>query len=269
MRRDSLLTPLVFAALVLAAGAASRLLIDADRPASAEGTPGKLVWILAPALLAVVFRRLDPATRSEHLFAFTRVGVRFALSVAAAGGAAVCALIVLGLLTGSATWVPVPAAASNLASTAAGLAVFAFLEESAWRGYLLPALLARASVPLAVAVAAITWFGWHLPYLDQLAAAYTDEALATLAPRLLLGVAAMQWLYTELFLRCRSVWPAFALHATMNLVAMLALACGLRLIGARTWLFSPSADGVIVVALCCAAGFWLSVRRCRGSCGRS
>jgi hypothetical protein len=75
----------------------------------------------------------------------------------------------------------------------------------------------------------------------------------------------MQWLYSELFLRCRSVWPAFALHATANIVAITSMHCGWRLVGSRAWLFSPSADGVIVIALCLACALWLTLRRRHGS----
>ena len=60
------------------------------------------------------------------------------------------------------------APSDDFIATAASIALFAFLEESAWRGYLLPSLLGRARYPVVVGVAGLIWFAWHLPYLDQL-----------------------------------------------------------------------------------------------------
>lgn len=260
-RRDTLLLPLLFGGLAVALGPVARLLLDRGSPVTPGGTPGMLVWILAPAVLALVFRRLDPQTRGTHLFGVTGRTALVAALAAALAAAAMGLVIAVGLALGGLSFTPVSLPPATFIAAAVSTTLFAFLEESAWRGYLLPSLLGRARYPVVVAVSGLIWFAWHLPYLDQLNAALTSESVTTLAPRLFIGVLALQFLYAELFLRCRSVWPAFALHATTNLVAQLALLAGLKLTGSLAWLLSPSADGVLVIVLAAGIASWMYRRR--------
>jgi len=261
LTKDSILTPLVFSVLVCSLGWVGRLVIDPAVPPSPSGTPGKLLWILAPALLALVFRRLDPAVRGARLFAFKPRALVMAAKVAGFTVLAVSTVVAIGFAAGALTFDSVTASATTLAPAAVSIVLFAFLEESAWRGYLLPALLARTNYAAMIAIASITWWAWHLPYLDQLMAVFTSEAMTTVAPRLLLGVVAMQILYSEVFLRCRSVWPAVAMHATFNLVANLTFMLGVTIAGPRPWLLSPSADSVLMIIVTAAIGVWLYRRR--------
>jgi len=252
---------LLFGGLAVAAGVIGRTLIDSGVAAVPSGTPGKLLWIVAPALLALGFRRLDPATRGRHLFALSRKPLVAAAIVAALTAVAAGVAIALGLAAGALAFAPAGVPAATLATSAASIALFAFLEESAWRGYLLPGLLPRVRYAVAVGVSSLVWWAWHLPYLDQLSRVYTRESAISIAPRLLLGVMAMQVLYTEVFLRYRSVWPAFAMHASFNLVANLAILSGLKLTGHLPWLLSPSADSVLLIVLSGGIGLWLYRRR--------
>ena len=265
MRRDGLRFPLLFGALAIAVGVVGRLAVDHDTPMVAGGTTGMLVWILAPAVLAVAFRRLDPETRHGRFFRLTRRTGIAAAVVAALAAAAFGVVMALGLAVGGLSFTLASVSPKTLLPTAASIAVFAFLEECAWRGYLLPSLLSRARYPVVIGVAALIWFAWHLPYLDRLNAAYTTEPVITLAPRLLAGMLALQFLYTELFLRSRSVWPAFALHATTNLLAQIAFLAGLALVGPWAWLFSPSADGVFIITVSAGVALLLYRRRVTGN----
>jgi membrane protease YdiL (CAAX protease family) len=259
--RDTLVMPLLFGGLAVGAGVGARLLVDSGQPVAAGGTSGMLAWILAPAVLALLFRRLDPETRQGHFFRLTvrTIGIAGALAVLVA--VAVGSVIAVGLAVGGLSFRSVPVSAATLSATVASVALFAFLEEAAWRGYLLPSLLSRARYLVVVSVASLVWFAWHLPYLDRLNAALTAESVTTLAPRLLLGVIALQFLYTEVFLRFRSVWLAVTLHATTNVVAQVALLAGLKLAGPLPWLFSPSADGALLITVSGGVALWLRRRR--------
>ena len=206
MSRDSLFFPLLFGVLAVGVGFVGRVIVDRGS-SIAGGTLGMLVWILAPPGLAVLFRRLDPETRDVLFFALTRRTAIIASVVAALAAAALGLVIALGLAFGGLSFTSASVSLKTLVPAAASIAVFAFLDESAWRGYLLPSLLPRTRYPVVIGVAALIWFVWHLPYLDRLNAAYTTESVISVAPRLLPGVLAPQFFYTELFLRCPSVWP--------------------------------------------------------------
>jgi membrane protease YdiL (CAAX protease family) len=246
---------ILFALLSLGCGWFGRLIVDgAPSQLPAEGTPGQLIWILSPALLALLMRRLDPHTRMHRPFRLERPALRLALHVAVLAALAVLSVIGIGLLGGALELGPVPQISpAMLAAAGLPILLFAWLEESAWRGYLLPALQARCGPKTTWAVGSVVWFGWHLPYLDALTR-YTPEPLATLAPRIALGLMVMQALYTALWRRQASVWPAFALHGTINLVAQSAIASGVTLsASALSWWASPSADGGLVIGVCLLA----------------
>jgi membrane protease YdiL (CAAX protease family) len=270
LRSSALLLPLLFGALALTIAVMARWVIDPLAGVSGfdGGTPGMLLWILAPALLAGWFRRIDLTLGASNPFALRQRPVRFAIGVAVLAMFAVWCVIKLGLAMGGLVMdhSTAPLSWYQRLRDLLGIAVFALLEESAWRGYLMPALLARFRYVVVLIVGATIWFAWHLPYLDVLSANYTNESMATLAPRLWVGILAMQFLYIELFLACRSVWPAFALHAAVNIVAQGSLETGLTLNRTHTWTFSPSADGLPIMLLCAVVGVVLyEVRMSRKS----
>lgn len=263
-----LVLPLIFGLMVLIVAVFARHGVDHGGVVSRAdgGTAGLLIWILTPALLAWVFRRLDADVRTTQPFAFQRSSLRLSVGVMILAALAVWMVIKLGLAMGGLVMDPLtaPPPFARRMLDLASVAVFALLEESAWRGYLMPALLARFRYTVVLGVGAVIWFAWHLPYLDVLSASYTVESTTTLAPRLFLGVLAMQLVYIELFLKSRSVWPAFALHATLNIVAQINLSSGLTLNRTHTWAFSPSADGLPIMALCTVVGLAMySVRMSR------
>lgn len=263
-----LMWPLAFGVLVWMIGMLARHLMDRGGVVSMVdgGTLGMLVWITAPALLAWLFGRLDVGVQLEHPFAWQRQALRLSCVVAVVAMCVMWCVIKLGLAMGglvidhSMTPLPMQTRVLDLV----GVVCFAFLEEAAWRGYLMPALLARFRYLVVWLVGAVIWFAWHLPYLDVLSANYTSESTDTLAPRLWVGVLAMQFLYIELFLICRSVWPAVVLHAALNGMTQANLATGLTLNRTHTWTFSPSADGLPIMLLCTAAGlllYWMRMSR--------
>jgi membrane protease YdiL (CAAX protease family) len=262
LRSDSLLLPLAFSFLVIAAAILGRFVLDLGVAPSPNGTSGKLLWILAPLLLAWLARRLDPVTRHAALFRLDRTVWHCVALVSISTIVALLAMLYAGVYFQMTNFLLRPFPFQTYAFSFASICMFALIEESAWRGYLLPALLARVSYPVALAFGAAICFCWHLPYLDQLAAVYTDETLYTLAPRVFIGLLAMQWLCAELFLRSRSVWPAVALHATFNVFASLAFISGLRLVDDGAWLLSPSVDGAGVIAMMAGCAYGLCLRRC-------
>ncbi|NTU71864.1 MAG: CPBP family intramembrane metalloprotease [Coriobacteriia bacterium] len=260
-KKSGLAYPIAFAAIVLAIGATGRLVVDAGRAQTADGTLGKLMWVLAPFVLGIVFRRLDPLVRGEHLFRLSWERVRVAAIGAGLTALATAAAVGVGLALGATSFSATTGVPATLVGAAIGVMLFAFFEESAWRGYLLPGLLGRTGYWTTIAITSVVWWAWHLPYLDQLSQVYTTESPLTIAPRLLFGVVAMQILYTEVFLRCRSVWPAFAIHATFNLVANLAFLMGLQLQGSLGWALAPAADSLLLIVGTAAVGLLLYRRR--------
>lgn len=257
---DSLVRPSSFAVLVLTVACVARA------GESAAGLPpdqplGQLAWILAPAVLGVAFRATDPLLRGERPFRVRGVGGPVILAVLGAF-CVVAAVTGLGLATGGLRAPTVSVDPAPVLALAAAAVVPSALEEVGWRGYLAPALLARTGYWRTVALAALVWFAWHLPFLDRLTL-YTDEPMITLVPRLAVGVLALQVLFTEVWLATRSVWVAAALHGAFNVAAGGAFGAGLALAG-RGWIVSPSADGPVLMALAAAAGLWLRRKRTRG-----
>ena len=204
--------PLSFAVLVLAVAFAARAVenaagLPADQPL------GQLAWILVPALAGLAWSRLDPARRGGRVFRLDAAVLR-AAGLAVVGAVVVVAAVTgLGLATGGLGFPQGPALAPAVFVTLSVSALVAStLEEVGWRGYLLPALLSRTGYWATIALAAVVWFTWHLPFIDRLTL-YTDEAPATLLIRLAVGVVALQLLFTEVFLATRSVWVAAAAAA--------------------------------------------------------
>jgi membrane protease YdiL (CAAX protease family) len=259
--KSSLALPLLFSFLVISAAVVGRFVLDRHAlpmAPAADGTAGQLLWIVAPLLLAWLARRLDPVTRDVAFFKLTFSVARWSALSVMLTLFALMVLLYASVYFQMMNFMLEPLALRTYVVTIASIALFAWMEEVAWRGYLLPALLPRIRYPVALMFGAAICFCWHLPYLGQLAAVYTDEAFFTLAPRVLIGLLAMQWLCAELYLRTGSIWPAFALHATFNMVASLGFVSGVRLISDDAWLLSPSIDGgaVIVAMALCACGLW-------------
>ena len=250
--------PLIFAVLVLGVAWIARTVEDAVG-LPADQPLGQLVWILAPAILGLVFLKSDPLLRGERAYRLDG-GVARGMALAALGAvAAVATVTALGLASGGLRPTAAAIAPAAVLALAAPALITSTLEEMGWRGYLAPALLARTGYWRAVGLAALVWFAWHLPFLDRLTG-YTGEPLTSLIPRLALGVLALQILFTEVWLATRSVWVATALHGSFNVAAGGVFGAGVTL-APFGWLVSPSADGVVLMALAVAAGLWLRRRR--------
>lgn len=177
--------------------------------------------------------------------------------------------LVAGLLLGASTLHTMDLAtlASVVAPAAVIYTLFAFFEEVGWRGYLAPKMAAvndRLSGHLWVG---LIWASWHLPFLAEIVPG-TSESLITLAPRFVVGTVALTVVYGEIRLRTNSLWPAVLMHAVGNTIGNSALASLgatplITLAPGLEWLASPGVEGVLVIALCAAAGGMLYVRRQR------
>ncbi|WP_291796499.1 CPBP family intramembrane glutamic endopeptidase [Brevibacterium sp.] len=133
-------------------------------------------------------------------------------------------------------------------------------EELGWRGYLLPALVSRTGVSLALLLSGVVWGVWHAPLiLLGYNFARPDMTGVLLMIAGCIGVGA--W-FSWLRLRCRTVWPAVVAHGALNGAAGIYL-----LIGGAT-----PADGALAGPLgaagwiVCGAGIlvWTIVAAVRG-----
>ncbi|NOY56811.1 MAG: CPBP family intramembrane metalloprotease [Actinobacteria bacterium] len=118
-------------------------------------------------------------------------------------------------------------------------------------GYLVPRLDAKEGVGRWInhLVVGLIWGMWHLPYVAVFWD-YTDESLATLLPRILLGTVIVAVVYGEIRLAAGSVWPAVLMHAMGNAVVGGLLADEVLAVSSvRPIVFSPGADGLFVIGL--------------------
>lgn len=139
----------------------------------------------------------------------------------------------------------------------------AIAEEFGWRGYLTPRLEAAGVGRLTNhALVGVVWGAWHLPYLTD-SWDFTSESQWTLAPRVILGTTVIAVAYGEIRLRTGSVWPAVIMHATSNAVAGPLINTDDILIQNEPtpWIFSPSIDGMTVIATSAVLAAVLYTRR--------
>ena len=88
-------------------------------------------------------------------------------------------------------------------------------EEFAWRGYLLPKLCAKSSVPKAVLLTSFIWGLWHTPIILMGFNYGTSNAvlgvIAMLVLCLVLGV-----IEAFFFFKTKSIWASVIFHAAVN-----------------------------------------------------
>ena len=123
-------------------------------------------------------------------------------------------------------------------------------EEFGWRGYLVPRLDAVGVERwMNHLVVGLIWGAWHIPYVTVFWD-YTDEGLATLVPRILVGTVVAAVVYGEIRLATGSVWPAVVMHAMGNAFVGALLADNVLAVDAATPIVtSPGVDGLIVIGL--------------------
>ena len=130
-------------------------------------------------------------------------------------------------------------------------------QESGFRGYLAPKLTALGvDRLLGHAIVGLVWGAWHLPYLTAVTGA-SNEPLATLAPRFLLGAIAASIVYGEIRLRTDSVWPAVLMHTVGGTFLGALVAAGHVPAARYAWLRMPVMEGGFMLAMFAAFGLWL------------
>ena len=112
---------------------------------------------------------------------------------------------------------------ANLLKLAALFFVLPFLdgplgEEIGWRGWLLPALLARTSAVWAGVLSGLVWWAWHIPLYH----ADGREMDATFLAKYLVFTTALSMMHTWLFRRSRgSAFLAVVFHSMTNYVVFM------------------------------------------------
>jgi len=187
---------------------------------SPEGWPGLPVWLLAvwsPSLAA-----FGLSAWNGQLGALLTRAVQVQ-SVPPIVWLAIAAPLVLVLALGSADAgadrEPMPGSSMLAAMVAINLAMGPLGEEFGWRGWLTPHLEAQVHWLAAAAVVAAFWFAWHLPL-------WTVDSPQRAIPVRLFGLHVVAYAFAiaaAQTLSNGSLFPAIALHLTINLAANLAL----------------------------------------------
>lgn len=270
-QQGSIRSVVLFTVVVLSAGWLGRLL-DEITGAGDDAGIGQLLWIIAPIGTAAVLRYRggggwgDAGLRPR----FSGNGRWYALSLLfypLVVGIAIAVGLSLDEFTtkGSGGGFPFGAFAGAFAIGLVPVMFTSAAEEFGWRGYLVPRLDAvgagRWVNHLAVG---LIWGAWHIPYVAVFWD-YTEESMATLIPRILVGTVVAAAVYGEIRLATGSVWPAVVMHAMGNAFAGAFLADDvLNVADATPIVFSPGADGLIVIGLT-AAGVAVAAAAARRS----
>ncbi len=221
------------------------------------GTPtepglGLLVWGSAPFVAALIMKfvlrdrvslGLKPKVREKG-------NGRFYLLSLLLYPISIGVVLIIGLQLGATTVKSM--AVSDLITALVPLAViyliFAFFEEFGWRGYLAPKVYESHDGLLGHLIVGLIWASWHLPYMSELWA-HTNEGLATLLPRFVLGTVVSATVYGEIRLRTGSLWPAVLMHWLGNTIANGLLTTVVVLAPARVWISSFGVEGVLMMML--------------------
>ncbi|MDH3300622.1 MAG: CPBP family intramembrane metalloprotease [Acidimicrobiia bacterium] len=268
-RRKAVRNVVLFAVVVLAAGWLGRILDDASGAEDGAGI-GQLVWIISPIATAVVLRSwggdgwggagLRPRFRGNgRWYAVSMLFYPVILAITAGVGLQLDEFVVDG-----GGGFPVGAFATAFFVSLVPVLVTSIAEEFGWRGYLVPRLdaigLRRWANHLVVG---LIWGAWHIPYVAVFWD-FTDESLATLVPRLLVGTLLAAVIYGEIRMATGSVWPAVLMHGMGNAFVGALLADEVLEVDSSTpVVFGPGADGLVVIAAT-ALGAWavvVAVRR--------
>jgi membrane protease YdiL (CAAX protease family) len=230
------------------------------------GVVGQL-WTWMPAVAAVVAAALTGGRTAlrdlgSRLVRW-RVGWGWWLLVIA-GPAAFSILVagVYGRLGGSAAAAVPSVLTGSLIQIPLVLAILAITdglgEEPAWRGFMLPRMLAYGNALAASLVLGVVWALWHLPL--QWTAGYAQYQLPVWL--LVLDVSAKSVIFTWVFLRTRgSALIAIVLHASMNVFVV----SPAEAVTGDLWLpiLATAAKWVLVAVMVIACGSRLAPRRQR------
>ncbi len=180
---------------------------------------GFVLWGIAPALTALILRLATRDWKDTGFKPNFRKSWRLWLLVILAVPALTILNTILGILSGAAS-VRDYDFAKYLPMVLAGLVVFtvfAFFEETGWRGYLVPKLAASGLNDfISYLIIGLVWSIWHLPYITDLAWIYNPGNYTVFIGLFFTNMIAYSVVYYEIRLASRSVWPAVLLHALTN-----------------------------------------------------
>ena len=221
---------------------------------------GLLVWGSAPLVAALIMKfalhdrvslGLKPKVREKSNRRFYLLSIcLYPLTIGV--------VLLVGLLLGIITLNPLPLAAliATLLPLTVIYFVFAFFEEMGWRGYLAPKAHYLNDGLLGHLIVGLIWASWHLPYMSELWA-HTNEGLATLLPRFVLGTVISTIVYGEIRLCTGSVWPAVLMHWLGNTIANGLLTTIVVLAPGYVWFSSFGVEGVLMMILFALVGVLL------------
>jgi membrane protease YdiL (CAAX protease family) len=235
------------------------------------------LWIVAPLGAAVLARALarDGADAGLHLRLRGNLPW-YGLSVLVP---AACVLAVLGLgaAAGGISFAGLTregdgAFVAAVLSATPWLFLKNIVQEVGWRGYLTPKLRSVGLHDLVNhATVGVVWAIWHIPYYVGILAAgsyddYTSVELAWFLALLFPGLVAGSIVLGELRLATDSVWPPVIAHTVSNALVFTLLFDDYVGVSSAA-LFTPGQEGVLIAALCTAAGVAMYVARVRGARG--
>jgi membrane protease YdiL (CAAX protease family) len=216
---------------------------------------GALVWLVSPALSGILLRAFGGDGWKDsgfglhlHSGGWKWYLVAFLVYPLAALLAFGLALLLKAVSTGGFA-VQGMSAYGNAVIFMLGASLMKNLfEEFAWRGYLTPRLEAANIHPvLNHLIVGILWWSWHLPYyhyfLDrtQLSTYLGTSSLAIFLLLALIDMFPTAFLFGEIRLLSKSVWPAFILHQLLNALSMPLLLSGFIALNGTLGLFlSPT-----------------------------
>ena len=90
-----------------------------------------------------------------------------------------------------------------------------FGEEFAWRGYLLPKLCEKTSVPKAVLLNGVIWGLWHAPVIAA-GFNYGASNIALGAAAMIVLCVVLGTIESFLFFKTKSIWASVFFHAAVN-----------------------------------------------------
>jgi prepilin-type processing-associated H-X9-DG protein len=258
----------IFTVVVLAIGFIGKAIDPGTAPP--DESLGILLWILAPTVVALLLRAFAGDGWSDFGIRprFRGNGFGYGVSLAIYP---VLTLVVLAL--GAAMgMVTFPAfSAASLVVIGKAFVVDAgpqfvknIFEEAAWRGYLAPRLHSLGLGDYTVHIlVGLVWGAWHLPYylfyLDtELIGAFTTLPLGLFIAQAIVVMVAWAFVYGEVYLITRSIWPAVLMHMVEDaFLNQLFLDGHVRLTPGSDWFISP-VNGVVGIVLWLGVGIALN-----------
>ena len=252
---------LAFSLLVLGAPSAAFLALRAET-AEAAG-PAMLVFILAPAVAALLCSRGLPPTEERPVS-----GAGSAIALAFAVVTAITAIdLGLALATGAVTRGLGWSAEGALRGAASGV-ITSTLEELGWAAGGTRIARATGGRDGGVLALGLVWAAWHLVVAafgppEAVAAMFgTNQTLDQVRiGSFALGCVAFRFLLTALRDRADNLWPAAAGHVAGNLwLGMLIGGGAIHLNPTGPWAFFPGPTGLGFLGLTGLAWLWLGRR---------